>query len=333
MAITISNTSEVLNRFCAKFDTEIHSQLRRDMVTESVWTPVTADYAYVSPQMTTTGEIVQAFQCPWTPESGTSNLTDLTWKLQPLKIDLEFTCDDLNIWFDKFNCSRTEWGSGQPLTAWDFPRYFLNEAIMPLLKDNMEMKIAYKGVHVAPTSGVAGTALGAVDGMGAVIADAITALTIPSANVITTGAITVANAVTKFELFVDGLPELARQQGGVIYCSEQLQRFFVRDMYERYGQGCCETTPIGNPDLAMRIKGTPVFNSNIRVVGLPSMAGSGRIIFSSLKDNLIWGRRTGQPQLPIIRWQEDKRTLIGLAEFHRFYGFRSGMHLFVNDQA
>lgn len=333
MAITIASTSELLNRFTIKHGKEINTALLRDMVSERVWTKVGGvDFAYASTSAETTGDVVQAFQCAVTPTNVDTEFKSNLWELQQMKIDLVYTCDDLNKWFNKFQSWRTQWGDGNPLLAWDFPRYLYNMHILPKVKNDMEMKAAYKGVRVAPTTGVAGTTLGSVNGMGKVLADGIVSGDIPSGNVITTGLITSANAVAKMETFAGGLPEEDLTQGGMLLCSEQTHRNFVRDMLERYGNGCCTTTPIGNPDLAARIAGTPIFNTNIRLVSLPSMTGSNRIIFSSMQDNLIWGNRTGEGMLPTIRWQEKDRTLTGLAEFHRFYGYENGKRLFVNEQ-
>lgn len=333
MALTISSTASVLNRFCVTHDNEIHTELRQRMVTENIWAPVSTNYAYAAKQLDFGGDLIQAMQCDFTPQTGTGEFSELLWVLKPLKIDIEFSCDDLDMWFDKFMCDFHQFGSGRSLTEWDYPRWLVNNHIIPRVANDMELKVAYKASYVAPTTGTPGTTLQSVNGMAKVLADAITALKIPAANVITTGVITSSTAVDKLEAFVDALPELARQQGGVIYCSEAVQRLFVRDMLEHYGAGCCETSPIGNPMLAERIKGTPIFNSSIKLVGLPSMAGSNRLIYEAMPGNLIWGRRTGEPMLPTIRWEEDKRTLVGMAEFHRFYGFRNGRLLFVNEQA
>jgi len=69
-------------------------------------------------------------------------------------------------------------------------------------------------------------------------------------------------------------------------------------------------------------------------MGVNAMEGSQRIIFCpDVTKNMIWGTRRGYSTYPQIRWEARQRTLEGMAEFYRFYGFEYWNHLFVNDQA
>lgn len=344
MAVNISThtQADILNRYCVEMASEISTNLKQMMVSEGIWTPVITDHTYASTLLETSGDIVQAYQCAFTPPAVSGTIYQNKWSLQPMKIDLEWSCDDLIKWFNKWKCEWDQRGKNVPLTQWDFPRWIFKNEIYPTLQHDMEMKVAFNAEAVTPTTGVAGTTIGAVDGMGTVIKDAIVAgaaaptnpiNAIAPSNVISTEEFTESTIYDKLTAFLKAIPVLHRNQITSIQCAPELVEMYAMDVMNRFGNsGCCDLSPITNDGLATAARQTKIFPFNVTLQGLPSMTGSQRIIASSMKNNLIWGRKRGESVLPTMQWESQKRVLSAFGDFHRFYGFEDGRRLFVNEQ-
>jgi len=173
MAITIAGTAAGLNRYAIQFKTDINTKIRQKLVTEGELTARVADHTWTAPSVTTS-DLIQAFQCDFTPNN-THTFDEDPVPLQRLKVDLEFSCDDMEGFYDTFFHEWDEFGSGKKPEDWRFPAWIYEKEIYPKLEEEMELLIAYKGIRVAPTTGVAGTPAASCDGLGKKIADAITA--------------------------------------------------------------------------------------------------------------------------------------------------------------
>lgn len=323
MAVTIAGTATALNRYAATFKNEINTRLRQSLVTESEWSPRVADHTYVAAQVTTT-ELIQAYQCAFTPKNN-HTFDDERIPLQRMKMDIQFSCDELDNWFDTFYHQWDEFGSGKKPEDWAFPKWLYVNEIMPKYEEELELLLSYKGVRVAPTAGTAGNTADAVDGMGKKIADAITANRIVP---IATGAITSANVLDKLNTFVDGLPVLHRESSGKIYMSPTNARNLAKLIFTPSANNA-NLDPLNTVEV---LKFKVPFTNKI-VMGLPSMEGRNRFVYSPRRDNMVVVRRRGEPVIPVIRWESFERTLKGYCEFHRGYGFEFGGEMYVNDQA
>jgi hypothetical protein len=320
MAVTIENTATAFNRYVATFSPEVITKTRQGLVTESFLGKRVADHTWVGRQASI-GNLIQAYQCNFTPNNNESFDEERT-PLQKMKIDLQWSCDDMDNFFDTFMNEWDETGSGKRPDEWAFPRWVYTNLVVPKMIEEMELSLVYKAVRVAPTPGTAGALTGACDGLGKKIADAITASRITP---ITTGALTSVNAVDKVKTFIAGLPELHRSTAGNIYMSPTNARYVADILLDTYKTNA-------NIDPMADITKLRVPNTNKTIVGLPSMEGQGRIIYSN-RENMVVVRRRGEAAVPVMRFESFERTVKGLCEFHRGYGFEFGTEMFVNDQA
>lgn len=317
MGLTIAGTADALNAQARVYSGDITQKLRQNIILENIMTPVKCDYSYVDTNVNHS-DIIQAFQCQFTPK-GDAVLDAVENKLQAMKIDIQFTCDQLEDLRDTYFARYVE--DGKAYKDYKFPQYIYDEVVIPKLYEELELSISYKGVRVAPTIGTPGATSAAADGLGKKIADAITAsILVP----ITTGALVAATVVDQIELFCDSLPLPYRDMPGLILASPTIVKMYLRAYRGEFGTG---NGVLGNENRIAEIDYT-----NKKLVAVPAMEGSGRILFTT-KNNLIVGSKTGTPFYPAIRWQEHDRVLKGLAEFDRFYGVRYWGNVFVNDQA
>ena len=320
MAITVESTATALKRYVATFSPEIITKTRQGLVTESYLGQRTADHTWVARQASI-GNLIQAYQCSFTPNNNES-FDEERVPLQRMKVDLEWTCDDLTGFYDTFMTEWDETGSGKKPDDWAFPRWIYNNLVIPKMTEEMELSLIYKGVRVAPTTGTAGTLAGSCDGLAKKIADAITGSRITP---ITTGALTSTNAVDKVKTFVNGMPDLHRNRPGNIYMSPTNARYIADILLDTYKVNA-------NIDPMSDIMKLRVPNTNKTIVGLPSMEGQGRLIYSP-RENMVVVRRRGEAAIPQMRFESFERKVKGLCEFHRGYGFEFGTEMFVNDQA
>lgn len=317
MSLTIAETATALNLHQRVYSKNINSQLRQGLVLENRMAPVQADRVYTEPNVSVT-DVIQAFQCQFTPKGdAVFNAVD-NW-LQPMKVDIQFSCADLEAFRNSWMAEWVE--DGKSRTEWSLPRYIYEEVIMPKIIEELELKISYKGSYLAPTPGTPGLTINAVDGLGKKIADAITASLLTP---IVTGALTPSTMLNQVEAMLDAIPVPFRDLPGDVLMSPTRARQYWRDYRSEFGTG---NGVSGNQNLDLRVDAT-----NKVIVPIPAMEGSDRIIVVP-KGALIVGYKKGTPRLPQIRWQESDRVLKGLAEFDRFYGVRYWGNIFVNDQA
>lgn len=317
MSVTISGTAAALNLHQRTYSKNISQTLRQGLVLENLMTPVQADRVYTEPNVSI-GDVIQAFQCQFTPKGDAVFDAVDNW-INPMKIDIQFACADLEAFRDSWMAEWVE--DGRSRTEWSLPRYIYDQVVLPKAIEELELKISYKGVYVAPTPGTAGLTINAVDGLGTKIAAAITAgLLTP----IATGALVAATMREQVETMLDAIPIPFRDLPGDIYMSPTRARQYARDYRSEFF-----TAP------GLGVNGSEKLSvdyTNKTIVPIPAMEGSNRIIVAP-KGALIVGYKKGTPRFPVIRWQEQDRVLKGLAEFDRFYGARYWGNIFVNDQA
>jgi len=319
MAITIAATADSLNQHHVVYKNEIVQALRQGLEFESRFNAVPCEYMYSPPNISVT-DLVQPYQHAFTPNNN-ETFDAVESILQPIKIDIQYTAEELEKFYDKWAVNWFELGDGKNPLEWTFPRYMWNEVILPKVIEEMNSN-SWSGVYAAPTPGTAGNSVDSVDGYAKKIADAITAGDLTPVN---TGAFVATTMVDQIEAWCDALPVPYRDAAGDIYMSKTNAKLYWRDYRANFGTGA----GVGNnqnPDLRVDM-------TNKRVVGIAAMEGSDRIFFSpEVTRNHIYGVKRGQSLLPMIRWEPFERTLKGMAEFYRFYSFEYWGHLFVNDQ-
>lgn len=315
--ITIAATADNLNAYQKQYARNIEQVMRVGMETEAILTPRVTEHTFIQPNSVVSADLVQAYQGGFTPR-GTAAFGEVANTLQRMKVDILLEAVDIDVFFDSW---MSEWvEDGRSRTEWSFPRFLYETIFLPKIVEEMELKIAWKGDYLAPTTGTPGLTINACDGLGTKIADAITDTLIPAGNLIETGALEAATMVSQLEAFCDAIPLPYRDMSGEILMSKTNATKYWRDYRSDFGVG----NSVLNPNDELRVDRT---GKTIR--GLASMEGTDTIVFSP-KGNLLVGYRRGAPRMPVIRWQEFERSLKGLAEFHRFFGVGHWEHVFVN---
>lgn len=320
--LTIDNAVAGLNQHAVQKSQMIQQVLRQGLEWERPGggiAPRACDNTYSAPNATPT-ELIQAYQHAFTPK-GTVNITAEEYKLQKIKIDIVLTAEDIEKFWDTY---MIEWHEiGKDPMEWSFPRYMYEMVYVPKILEEMN-KNAWSGSYVAPTAGVAGLSINAVDGYQTVIEDAITATNLTE---YATGAFVDSTFVNQMESWCDSLPVPYRDAPGIIRMSNTNVKRYWRNYRDNFGTG---NGVLGNENNDLRIDATQK-----RIVGMNSMEGSNRIMFSpDSTNNTIWGTRAGYDTYFNLRWMKPSpRVLNATAEIYRFYGFEFLDHLFVNDQA
>jgi hypothetical protein len=320
MAITIAATAASLNQFHSTFNNDIIQTMRQGLEFESRpdIQAVPAEHTYSAPNVSLS-DLVQAYQWQFTPNNS-ETFDSVENVLQPIKVDILYTAEQLEKFYDKWQTNWFELGKN-PL-EWTFPRYMWEMVILPKVIEEINLN-SWKGEYSAPTPGSAGNSINSVDGYAKKIADAITAGNLTP---LATGPLLANTMVDQVEGFCDAIPTPYRDQPGFIYMSKTNAKKYFRDYRGLFGFGAGVGT---NQNEDLRVDMT-----NKNVVGIAAMEGSDRIFFSpATTGNIIYGTKRGMPLLPVIRWEPHERTIKGFAEFYRFYGFEYWGHLFVNDQA
>ncbi len=263
----------------------------------------------------TIGQVLQPFHKNFTPTSGPT-FTGKSITLYHHKADLSEYPDDLEATWLGFladnNVKRTEW----PYIKW-----LLETHVLPKFLRDYELNEVYKGVYSAPGGVTAGAAGTAMDGLGKVIADAITATEISP---ITTGAISSdpETFVAQVEDFVAALVGLNPDYAAIpmnIYMSVTNAHKFSRGYRIKYGK---DTDFAG---VAMK-----VLDTNFTIAGLSSMAGRSRI-FTTTKENML-DLRFRQQREGAFDIQAAERQVKILHDTYRGVGFVENSIVFCNEQ-
>lgn len=318
-AITIEAAVGTLNQVAAAYDRQIHQTIKGGLEFESRLPMVQADHTFTAVNAEVS-DPMQPYQPAFTPNN-TENWDAVENVLQHGKVDLEFTAEELEKFYDTWAPNWFELDKDPSM--WDYSRVVIEQLVLPRFMDNLN-EASYNGVRVEPVAGTPGTALATFDGFAKKIADAITAGQLTT---IATGALASNTMHDQVRDFCRSLPKHYRMLGGVIFMSASRAIEYAED----YALNKPRTIQvISNPDqLVYRVD-----HFNKTIVPIKAMEGSDRMIFyPAITNNMIVGTRRGQSVYPRMRFQVFDRKLKVLSEFSRFYGFRHWDNLFVNDQA
>lgn len=316
--LTIAGTAMALNQHQVTFSNELKQKFRQGLEFENMLPMVTADEVY-SAKNVNMNDVIQPYQPRFTPVNAE------TWDgvdnyLKPIKIDLEFTEEQLVKNFDKWT---NEWfEGGKPAAEWSYPRYLIENVVAPIYAENMN-NLSWNGVFVAPTLGTPGAVLDSCDGFKKKITDAITAGTLV---VVASGAYTSSNIREKLEDWMKAMPEAVRGRAGTVYMSDTEARNYYYDFRGDFGNSTWSNL---QNNTGLMIDGFPV-----KVVGVKSMGASKRWIYlPDNAQNMIVGSRRGYPKDPQFIFDYDLYSVKAKAVVYRFFGFEFWQNLYVNDQA
>lgn len=315
MAITIT---DILSEYGAYYKKNpenlkrLYKALMAASRTQGIFTPmITEDTVYHAAKSIMT-RILQPFQKAYTPISPLT-IKPVKIQLYEMKVDLQETPHELEASWLGFLT-----GEDIDVKQWPFVRWFLEVHCIPQVHQDYELNEVYKGVYAAPTPGTPGAAGTAMNGLGKIIADAITAGTMTP---IVIGAPDTDDAVwvEQVEEFVDSINQNYWGVPMDLCMNMGLERRFHRGYRKKYGK---DTDYKGS-------KGSVDF-TNLQITGLQSMTGRNRI-FCTPKPNIV--QLTKKPKnIESFQIENVDRTLKAYTDFWRGVGFLVNEAVFPSDQ-
>jgi hypothetical protein len=291
----------------------IHQLLREEFGTKNAFTVVDTEDTVLRESNTNFQEVLQAFQKTFTPKGGVE-FTPKSIPLYNVKVDELFYPDDLkNKWLSFLTSNSLD------RTTWPFVRWFIEKYVMGQIMADLENSAIYKGVYVAPTTGVAGSAVNAMNGVKKIINDAVAAADI---TVLTTGAPSATNTTwcTQIETFAAQIPEL--------YWNTEMELNMSRGLALRYKQGR-RTKYNANYAQAKEMLAVQDFE-NITATGRASMVSENKIWMSPKANNIL--ALKGGNNMNILEVEKVDRQVKVYTDFWVGVGFIDDRLVWTNDQ-
>jgi hypothetical protein len=278
--------------------------------------------------------VLQLFQKGWTPIGGLT-IEGLEAKLTKLKVDVEEYPDDVEDTWVGFlaNLDVNE------REKWPFVRWWLNEHVMPQSVEDWELLEVYHGTgNTITTPGTANASGLNFIGLRKQINTLITAGKIDNSTTVT-GAVD-ADAedwVAQIEAWVKLCKERSTEDRIIwesgqireICMSPALRDHFKRGMRKKYNM----TYPqVPNDPTKMVDDNLYVIDSNIRVVGLPSMIGDDKIWATPSWNR--WGfikRPKSSTYFSVSTGVANPRAVSALMDFWKGVGFWMPEYVYTND--
>ena len=313
------NISDVIVEFGAYYQnggqnaSRIVKQMTVKSVTESLFqTRVTDETEYRAAEGRI-GELLQPFQNEFTPK-GTIEFLAVAIKAYKSKIDTQEYPDDLEASWLGFLT-----GEDIDRKEWPFVRWYVEEFLIPKIKEDIETKAIYGGVYAAPTPGTPGTAASSMNGVKKIINDHITDGRIEP---ILTGTLSTdpVTFLEQVEEFCDAIDDRYAGKKMVLAMSEKNAKKYARGYKKAYGQVVNYTDD----------KRMTVDDTNIQIIGLPSMVGSDKL-WCTPPENAIRLIKKSQ-NMNNIKIQPDVRLLKFFTDFSIGVGFTIPELIFTNDQ-
>lgn len=318
--INIESTQVALNQHMVTFAPQVKQAFRVGLEFETL--PeiglVSADEVYTA-ENATISDLIQPYQPQFTPNN-TEDWDAVSNTLRPIKIDLKFSEEQLQKFFDKWR--NTWFEAGKNPMEWSYPRFIVEQLLAPKWREELN-RLAWLGEYVAPTPGTPGAVLESVDGYKIGIANAITAGDLVP---VASGAFTSSDIRSKLEDWMRAMPEGVRGKPGVVLMSDTNARDYYYDFRGDFSTATWQSIQANG---GMMVDGFPV-----RIKGLMGMEGSDRWIYlPDGQQNMIVGNRRGYAMYPSFQFDHDLYNLHLKAVIYRFFGFEYWANLYVNDQA
>lgn len=293
----------------------------KDIVTKLMQKSITASYfptritektimEKVSADFT---RVMQAFQKAFTPIGGTT-FKPLQIPLQKIKIDISETPDDLEESWLGFLA-----GDSINRKDWPFIKWYLTNILIQADKD-LELTEIYKGVPAAIVAGTASASGASILGIRKQINTFNTA---GKTTKIVMGAVPTDPLlyVEYIETMVKSTSRLLRNELDFIFVQEDGHDLFRDGMRLKYNAQYSQVDDT---------KITKLRNDNIQVVGLPSMAGSGKVWTTPL-----WNRQAGTKkpanQAIFEISSATPRVVNAYTDYYKGFGFWVPEYIVTND--
>lgn len=233
-------------------------------------------------------EFSQAYQSDFTSKGGFVFQPEKV-KMYDVKFDHKFTkMKELEKnWLGYLNTS------GSDALKMPFVKYLMQETLKKLFNEQQVRLI--NGVYVAPTSGVAGPAINAANGLRKLIRVKIAENKIKTFAI---GEMNITNIVDNLNTMATMIPEQLRNSGALkCYISEDLKYMYFKNL---------ENTTATHQDYVpgnTKLK----FHENISLVVIPGMGLSQRVIFTF--ENNIMLCEDKPNEMSMIKYEQEDRSL------------------------
>lgn len=281
-------------------------------VTEQYFAPIRTEKTKIDRATAEISSVIQAFQKNFT-RKGDATFKPLSIELTKLKIDVEEYPDDIEqSWLGFLAANNLD------RKTWPFIRYWLQELVLKKAQENWELNEIYYGKYYAPVQDTPNPDGKNFDGvrytLNKLISDG-SVTTIPS------GAWTKNNAVTfveEIEAWVKEIPSLYRSKIKQLFMSEDLRMLYRQGKREKYNMYYAQETDLDK-----------VVDTNISVIGLPSMVGDDKI-FCSTDMNMVMATKKPENER-VFKVEEAKRLVSAMTDFYKGFGIWVPDWVFTND--
>lgn len=225
--------------------------------------------------------VLQRYQSSFTPIGG-GEFKPCTINLSWMKIDEQETLENLEKSYLGF-LSKIDVNDRK---QWPFVRWYVTETLKQA-KSDYELFEVYKGAEGVITPGTATAAGASMDGLGEQIADGVTSGAIVPVAGPAAWSTDPKDFVTEIEEWVKSVSAISNEKRLLV--ENEIDYIFMSvQLRNRYAQGLREKYNMQYDQTGVNMFGVktelPLVDSNIRIVGLPSMTGQNRI-FMTPSDN------------------------------------------------
>jgi hypothetical protein len=297
--------------------TRLVNKLRLASETESAGQIIFTDETVYQASEATLTDVLQPWQKGFTPKG------DLAFK--PVAIPMMKIKADISMYPDEVEGNWLSFLASDTATDrkfWPVIRYFLEQQLIPKMEEEWEEDVVYKGVYVAPTTGVPGFGSASINGLKKIINDWITAGRITP---IASGAPNTNPSIWVKQVndFVKSINPAYKGKKMELNMSYDLFERFVDGMRELYGNN---TDFSGIDKMGLMIKD----NAYISVKPRNSMIGSDKIWMTPKENLKVLKKKTMGPENVLVESQ--KREVNIMIDFWRGIGFQIPEIVFTNDR-
>lgn len=312
------NIADILSEFGAYYlnqgqnMTRLFQQIYYGGETDKILTPFFTDETVYRAAESRFQRVLQAFQKAWTP-IGETQFVPVEISMYKFKVDSQEYPDDLEGSWLGFLA-----GDGIDRKQWPFVRWFIEKHLLPKMIEDYELNEIYSGVYAAPAAGVAAAAGTGMNGIkkvinGHVSSGRITAMAL--------GALPTdpSSAVDYVEQFADGINKKYWNLNMKIACSQEFERTYRRGYRIKYGR-----------DFDFTGTAATVRETNLSLVGLPSMVGANKIWCTTQQNVLHLQKKTQNKQAVYI--ESIDRLIKCFTDWWSGVGFIIPELVWTNDQ-
>jgi hypothetical protein len=250
----------------------------------------------------------------WNPLTNKLDFVTRILKVRECKVDLQIFAQKLyKTYLGTISASK---GTSTP---YELPfEAFIMDFIAQKAQNNIYLKALWKGIYDANGSTPAST----MDGFRTLIKAAQIAGDIPSTNIVATGTISNSNAVDKFELVANNIPDEYAHSELMVYVSPTLARYYNEDYRTSYG-----TLNYNKEFNKHYMDGFP----NATIVSEPAMAGLDLVLITP-KENMCIGMDL-EGNLDNIEIEKNHRALDIMMDFKIAPQFAIAELMWMNDSS